>query len=299
MMTLQQIKYFLEVARTQKFTSAAKNLFVAQSSLSYAIHELERELGVPLFVRNLNKKVVLTEYGEKYLPYAEQIFEILKKGEEELRGMKDPLSGTVKLGFFYCVSNSEIPRIFRQFYADNPKCDIFLDFSVNQGLGLIDEQLQLGTYDMIISTSSSVSECESANIGRQKLYVLLADNHHLAGREKISLKDLDGEPILCLNPNSNLDLWIREMFNRESMKPDISYCPDWMTQFGYVAMNYGVAITPSMPLYRDYTVEKELDNDMVWRDLFLHWPKNRKLTKSAEFVRDYMIEYSKTHNLDL
>lgn len=69
-MTLQQIKYFLEVAKTQKFTLAAKNLFVAQSGLSYAIHELEHELGVPLFVRNANKKVTLTEYGEKYLPYS-------------------------------------------------------------------------------------------------------------------------------------------------------------------------------------------------------------------------------------
>lgn len=55
-MTLQQIKYFLEVAKTQNFTVAAKNLFVAQSSLSYAIRELERELAIPLFVRHIKKK---------------------------------------------------------------------------------------------------------------------------------------------------------------------------------------------------------------------------------------------------
>lgn len=298
-MTLQQIKYFLEVAKTQKITLAAKNLFVAQSGLSYAIHELEHELGVPLFVRNANKKVTLTEYGEKYLPYAEQIFKVLDEGDAALKSMKDPLSGTVKLGFFYCVSNSEIPKIFRQFYADNPNCNIFLDFSVNQGSGLIDDQLLLGTYDLILSTSSGINGCEAAKIGAQKLYVLMADNHHLASRKSITLKELDGEPILNINPNSNLDMWIREMFSREGIKPDISYCPDWMTQFGYVAMNYGVAITPSMPLYTDYTVEVELENDMVWRDLYLIWPKNRKLTKATEFVRDYIIETTGKNGLDL
>lgn len=292
-MTLQQIKYFLEVAKTQKFTSAAKNLFVAQSSLSYSIHELEHELGVPLFVRNMNKKVTLTEYGERYLPYAEQIFDVLEAGDRELKSMRDPLSGTVKMGFFYCVSNSEIPKIFRKFYTDNPKSDIFLDFSVNQGNGLIDDQLLTGTYDLIISTSAQVNGCEVAKIGRQKLILLLADNHHLAKREKINLKDLDGEPILCINPGANLDLWVKDMFSRNGIKPDITYCPDWMTQFGYVAMNYGVAITPSMPLYSDYTVEKELDSDMVWRNLYLIWPKNRSLTKAAVFVRDYILNLCK------
>lgn len=237
--------------------------------------------------------MVLTEYGEKYLPYAEQIFEILAKGDAELKSMKDPLSGTVKLGFFYCVSNSEIPRIFRQFYADNPNSDIFLEFSVNQGQGLLDEQLLLGVYDLIISTSAEIADCKSFKIGTQKLYVLMADTHPLADRSSISLKELDGEPIINININSNLDHWIREMFNREDMKPNISYSPDWMTQFGYVAMNYGVAITPSMPLYRDYTVQIELDNDMIWRDLYLHWPNNRKLTKSTEYVRDYIIELTK------
>ena len=288
-MTLQQIKYFLEVARTQQFTSAAKNLFVAQSSLSYAIHELEHELGVPLFVRNMNKKVMLTEYGERYLPYAEQIFKVLDEGDRELKSMKDPLSGTVKLGFFYCVSNSEIPRIFRKFYADNPKCDIFLDFSVNQGNGPIDDQLLTGTYDLIISTSSQINDCEAMKIGSQKLVLLLADNHHLAKKKKVKLRELDGEPVLMINPGSNLDRWTKEMFTREGIKPDITYCPDWMTQFGYVAMNYGIAITPSMPLYEDYTVEVELDSDMIWRDLFLIWPKNRKLTNATKFVRDYIL----------
>lgn len=296
-MTLQQLKYFLEIAKTKNFSTAAKNLFVAQSSVSYAIHELEQELKVPLFVRDVNRKVTLTEYGEKYLPYAERIFNLLDEGENELKSMSDPLSGTVRMGFFYCVANSEIPKIFRQFYEDNPNCNIFLDFDVNHGQGSMDEQLLLGKFDLIISAGDEIKNCDRVRIGRQKLKVIVANNHYLADRKLVGLSDLDGIPLIGINPSSSIDGWIREMYRREGLKPDISYCSNWITQFGYVAMNYGIAISPSMPMYKDYIVELELDNPMNWRDLYLHWPQNRKLTKAAEFVRDYIISATDTSEL--
>ena len=50
--------------------------------------------------------------------------------------MSDPLlRHSLRMGFFYCAANSEIPKIFRQFYEDNPNCNIFLDFDVNHGQG--------------------------------------------------------------------------------------------------------------------------------------------------------------------
>lgn len=288
-MTLQQLKYFIEIARTHKFTTAAKNLFVAQSSLSYAINELENELGVPLFVRNLNKLVTLTEYGETFMPYAEKIFKLLDEGESKLKNMNNPLTGTVKMGFFYCVANNEIPHIFRRFYEDNPNCDILLDFDVNQGSGTIDDQLLLGKYDLIIATSESIKDCGKQKIGSQQLKLIAANNHPLAAKKQVTLSDIQHENILGINPNSNLDNWIRQMFQEEGHKPDITYCSNWITQLGYVAVNRGVAISPSMPMYNDYTVHLDLDHPMIWRDLYLFWPKNRKMTKAAEFVRDYII----------
>ena len=293
-MTLLQLKYFLEAAKAGSFTLAANNLFVAPSSLSYAIHELEHELGVPLFVRSAGKKKIeLTEYGKKYLPYSEQIFKLLDAGETELKTLKDPLSGVVRLGFYYCVSDDEVPMIVRSFYRDNPNCDIFLDVDVYNGEEMIDNQIVLGKYDLVISTSEMIKDCEHCKIGSQKLKIMLADTHHLASRGKLRLEDLDGEPIVSMNPNSNLDRWIREMFRFSGINPDISYVSDWTTQACYVALNYGIAITPSMPTCRNYVVAVDIDHPMVWRDLNLFWPTNRQLSKSIEFVRDYIVEYSK------
>lgn len=295
-MTLQQLKYFMEIASTQKFTTAAKNLFVSQSSLSYAISELEHELGVPLFVRNLSKPVTLTEYGETFLPYAEKIFKYLEEGESKLKNMNDPLTGTVKMGFFYCVANEEVPHIFRKFYEDNPNSNILLDFDVNQGSGTIDDQLLLGKFDLIIATSESIKECGKLKIGSQQLKLIVANNHPLADKKSATLQDIQDERLLGINPNSNLDKWIRHMYNMEGIKPDITYCDNWMTQLGYVAVNRGVAISPSMPMYNHYTVHLDIEHPMTWRDLYLFWPKNRKLTKAAEFVKDYIIKLTKMEN---
>lgn len=64
-MELAQIRYFLEVARTKHMTNSARNLHITQPALTQAIHRLENDLGVPLFVPK-GRNIMLTEYG-KYL----------------------------------------------------------------------------------------------------------------------------------------------------------------------------------------------------------------------------------------
>ncbi len=84
-MTLQQIIYFIEIAHTQHFTQAAQNLFVSQSALSYSIQALERELGVPLFIRRKSeRKVEMTAYGKKFLPYCEMALDTEPIARQEL-----------------------------------------------------------------------------------------------------------------------------------------------------------------------------------------------------------------------
>ena len=294
-MTLQQIRYFLEVASTQRFTAAANNLYIAQSSLSYAIHELEHELGVPLFARNVNKKVTLTEYGETFRPYAEQIFQLLSEGENALKSLKNPLTGTVKLGFCYCFTNSDIPGVLRQFYEQNPNCDINIDFTVDNGSTRIDEEMQLGRYDLLVTTSSSVDGCEGTQIGTQRLNLYVSNDHPLASLKSITLPETEGETVIGISPGGNLDGHIKEMYGEYGMKPEIMYCPDWLTQFGYVAMRYGIAISSGMPVYREYIQEIPLNHPKATRGLYMFWPKNRKLSKATIFVRDFIIDYTREH----
>ena len=65
-MTLKQLQYVVTVAETGNITEAAKKLFIAQPSLTAAVHELEKEYGIIFFSRS-NKGIELTPDGEEIL----------------------------------------------------------------------------------------------------------------------------------------------------------------------------------------------------------------------------------------
>lgn len=73
-MTIQQCKYILKIAECGSLNEAAKQLFVAQSSLSVSVRSLEQELGIKIFER-AGSGVYLTEAGAEFVQYARQIAE--------------------------------------------------------------------------------------------------------------------------------------------------------------------------------------------------------------------------------
>lgn len=73
-MTLQQLRYVLEVAARGSMNEAAKRLFISQPSLSSAIRDLEEEIKVTIFQRT-NKGITLSKEGAEFLGYARQVIE--------------------------------------------------------------------------------------------------------------------------------------------------------------------------------------------------------------------------------
>jgi DNA-binding transcriptional LysR family regulator len=73
-MTLQQLKYMIEIVRSGSINEAAKRLFISQPSLSNAIKDLETEIGIELFIRT-PKGIALSADGSEFLGYARQVVE--------------------------------------------------------------------------------------------------------------------------------------------------------------------------------------------------------------------------------
>ena len=73
-MTLAQLKYIVTIASAGTMSEAAKQLFISQPSLTAAVKELEKELGITIFYRT-NKGVLLSAEGEEFLGYARQVIE--------------------------------------------------------------------------------------------------------------------------------------------------------------------------------------------------------------------------------
>lgn len=72
-MTLMQLRYIITISETGSLNKAAELLYVAQPSLTSAVKELERELGITIFNRS-GRGVTLTNDGAEFLLYAKQLY---------------------------------------------------------------------------------------------------------------------------------------------------------------------------------------------------------------------------------
>ncbi len=80
---LSTLRAFKVAAQTLSFTETANELHVTQAAISHQIKSLEQFLSKPLFKRG-NRSLALTEAGSRYLPYINQMFEVLHQGTEQL-----------------------------------------------------------------------------------------------------------------------------------------------------------------------------------------------------------------------
>ncbi|HEX4110261.1 MAG TPA: LysR family transcriptional regulator [Solirubrobacteraceae bacterium] len=83
-MELRQIRYFVAVTRAEGFRKASRELYVAQPTLSVAVHQLESELGVKL-LRRTARGVQLTAEGQRFLAHAEVILGRADRAKAEMR----------------------------------------------------------------------------------------------------------------------------------------------------------------------------------------------------------------------
>ena len=83
-MTLQQLKYVTTIANIGSISEAAKRLFVSQPSLTKAIKELEKEMGITVFDCT-NKGITVSKEGERFLGYARQVLEQAALLEEQYK----------------------------------------------------------------------------------------------------------------------------------------------------------------------------------------------------------------------
>ena len=96
-MELQQLRYFVAVAETGKFTTAARDLQVAQPSVSKQVRKLETELGAVLLERR-KAGILLTDAGAILLPWAKRVLADLDGARSEVAGLATLERGRLSVG---------------------------------------------------------------------------------------------------------------------------------------------------------------------------------------------------------
>src|SRR5690606_21751222 len=116
-MTLQQLKYVIEVARSRSISQAAQSLFISQPSLSNALKELEKELGITIFLRT-NKGIIITAEGAEFLGYARQVVEQAELLENRYANTAAPQQHFAVSTQHYAFAVSAFVRLLEEYDRD-------------------------------------------------------------------------------------------------------------------------------------------------------------------------------------
>jgi DNA-binding transcriptional LysR family regulator len=192
-MEVRQLNTFCVLAEELNFTRTAERVHTAQSNVTSQIKSLEAELGSPLFDR-LAKRVVLTEAGRRFLPYAEKALVAMEEGHRAVKFGTEP-AGPLSIGSPESVLTYRLPEVLKLFRKRYPKVELIFRPDFDEGLA---GALESGKLDLAISMSDSVEgdQLSSIQLRTEDIYLFGTPDHPLSNATKVYPKDLADQTLL-------------------------------------------------------------------------------------------------------
>lgn len=238
-MTLQQLTYLVTVADCGNITEAAEKLFVSQPSLSTAISNLEKEMGIKAFVRS-NKGVAATREGEELLSFARMLLEQADHMKEYfIKGEKRSPKFSVSCQHYSFAVNAFVDLI-KKYDADR------YNFIIRETqTGEIMEDVANGKSEIgVIYLSEHNEEVLTKLIKNNQLvfeqlyvakpHVFICREHPLADRDAITMEDLVPYPYLVYEQGNRNSFYFSEEFISMLDFPKIIQVRDRATLFNLV-----------------------------------------------------------------
>jgi DNA-binding transcriptional LysR family regulator len=190
---LRQLEIFRALAEELHFTRAAARVHCVQSNVTTQIRALEHELGIPLFDR-LAKRVVLTDAGRRFLPYAEKVLSTVEEAHAAVSQPASP-TGPLRIGAPESVLAYRLPAIISQFRKLYPRVE--LTFRPYADEWLINS-LESGKLDLAVWMRDVVDyeQLTSLHLRAEKVLLIAEPMHELANRERVRPQDLAGQTLL-------------------------------------------------------------------------------------------------------
>ena len=186
MIETRQLRFFVVAAQYMNITQAAKTLYITQPALTRNIHQIEHELGVPLFHR-AHKRISLTEAGESFLAQAKLILQQLEHSMAAAQKASRGELGNLIIGYTSIAGLVATPRLISAFRKRYPGPRIVLQELNPAGL---EAALRRGAIDVALSYGSFAGEDYMVRLLQSdRLMIAMPNRHRLARRSRVKLLD--------------------------------------------------------------------------------------------------------------
>ncbi len=290
-MELQQLKYFKTVAEIGKISEAAEALFISAPALSTSIARLEKELGIQLFDRT-NNRIILNHQGQIFLKHINQVFSNLESARNEMQRSLLPQGQHI---FIASVNTTMWVNLITAFTSEFPQ--FTLSCSSLSASKLAETGLP-AQHNLLLASESDIppsyaDELDSIILFETRPCVMLHQDHPLAKKSSIDLRELANERIFMTAPGHTLYNRIIQLFEAYDLPLPAENSYSVLARRQMVSENLGISFfsmhagfTP-LPKIRYIPLEDPF-GPWITR---LYWRKNKPLTEDEivfkRFTEDF------------
>jgi DNA-binding transcriptional LysR family regulator len=291
-LSLRKIACFVSTADAGSVSAAARQLYISQAALSEALADLEKDLGVDLFVRHKARGVTLTSAGRQLLAEARRLVRQAEDFHALAGGPGSHATVEMPVGCFPTLLPFFAPKLITGFQELHP--EVGLRFTEDVQINL-EQAMLAGTIDISILYDVSIG----AGLERQALlgcqpYVALSPAHRLGNStDPIDLRLLVDDPFIEIDilPGKN-----DYVFATLGMTPHtVHRTTNFELARALVAHNIGYAILVQRPKY-DVTYEglplviRPIANAIPPLTIVLCWPANIHLPRHVQAFVSYSVK---------
>lgn len=280
-MQIGQLRAFLAVAEQRHFTRAARELGMAQPSVSAHVRRLESELGNELFDRRKGD-LRLTVAGEALLPFARRILADVDAASAELSQVGGLARGRLSIGATPSLAATLVPPVLARFHTAYPGIELALREAGSMELvaALVEGAVDIAL--VILPVRHEALETQA--LLREELVVAVARTHPLAKRRTIALTDLRDVPLVMFRQGYDLRSATEAACRGAGFAPTIAVEGGEMDGvLRLTAAGLGAAIVPSLIVEpRGPLRAVRIEKSALTRTIGIAHRRDRRLSRAGQ-----------------
>ena len=217
-MNLKQLEAFYLVIKRKSFTRAAEELNVTQPAVTIQVKSLEKSLNLRL-IQHIGKRIQLTEAGELLYQYAEKIFDLVSDANEKMRDFKKLMRGTLQIGTTKNYARYIMPSLLSEFQRRFPRIKVILDEGNSEDMAksVLEKKNELA----LISQLNLDRKIKSFFFSTVEFVLVASPEHRFSQRRSISLRELNGEPVILREKGSGSRTAVLRKFQEYGIWPSV------------------------------------------------------------------------------
>jgi DNA-binding transcriptional LysR family regulator len=214
-MELQALRGFYWAGVHNSFSKAGKALSIGQSAVSHQVKSLEEELRVKLYER-VGRGIHLTSAGKILMAYVDIILQTLDNIETHFAELAGSPEGTVTMAAYRGIMQYKLPKIVQSFNKKNPEVRLAI---LNRPLDSeIIHMVSAGDVDFGITSSwNDFLDLSFYEVWSYDTFLCVPQNHRLAGRRTVALKEIAREPLIEYEPENSIRKRIEGIFRDNNL----------------------------------------------------------------------------------